>query len=161
MPDPRRRIYWDSCVFLHYLAGTAAYSGILESLLEQASRGDEIEILTSTLSITEVAFVAQEKAGGLLQGPGEAAIDDLWADRSAVTLVEFDQFVARNGRDLLRQSAVASASLRSADAVQLATARTVRAVEFHTTDGKLIALASKLVLPFKVGLPTTTKPKLF
>jgi hypothetical protein len=43
MPDPQRRLYWDSSVFLSYVNDEPGRADIIEELLEQASR-DDIEI---------------------------------------------------------------------------------------------------------------------
>ncbi len=51
MPDEPRLIYWDSCIFLDYIEGSAHWMPILDSLLDQASATGEIVIVTSTLSI--------------------------------------------------------------------------------------------------------------
>ena len=60
MPEAPRMIYWDSCIFLHYIAGSSEWMPILDSLLDQASRTGEIVIATSTISIVEVAFAKTE-----------------------------------------------------------------------------------------------------
>src|ERR1700752_3457837 len=62
MPEPSQTIYWDSCVFISYLKETAGRIEIIAALLEKAQRG-EIEIVTSTCTIVEVAFIASEQSG--------------------------------------------------------------------------------------------------
>lgn len=153
MPDDRSRIYWDSCVFLDYL-NDGDSSVIPGAIVDRAERG-EIQLVTSTLSIAEVAYVAHEKAGGALTGPAEQKIDELWSDSSVITLIEFDRFVARAARTLIRLASSQGRGLRSSDAVQLASALVHRVAAFHTTDAKLLSLAPTLGLAFPVTPPTT------
>ena len=86
MPGSPPRVYWDSCVFLSYFNGDTDRLPQIEALLKSASADNAIEIVTSTISITEVAF-AQVEQTGKTDPAIEAAMDNLWADRSAVMLV--------------------------------------------------------------------------
>jgi predicted nucleic acid-binding protein len=61
MPANPRRIYFDANVFLAYISSEEGRAGTVQSVIEEARRG-EIEIITSILSIAEVAFAAHEKA---------------------------------------------------------------------------------------------------
>ena len=135
MPDEPRRIYWDSCVFLHYIEGTPKWMPILDALLEEASETKGLIIVTSTISITEVAFASAEKVGKALDDEVEAAIDALWNDRSAVTLVEYSEVIARGARSLLRQALQHGRALKPMDAIHLATAINRKVDDVHTTDG--------------------------
>lgn len=62
MPDEPTMIYWDACVFLHYIEGTPKWMPILDSLIDDANKTGAIGIVTSTLSIVEVAFAKEEKS---------------------------------------------------------------------------------------------------
>ena len=160
MPDDPKRIYWDACVFLHYIEGTSVWMAILDSLLEEASKTNDLVIFTSTVSITEVAFAKTEKDGKALDPKVEAAIDALWNDRSAVKLVEYNEVIAREARSLLRQAVQRGRSLKPIDAIHLATAANRNVEDFHTTDDPLkkVTWAS---LGFTIRDPFTPKPKLF
>ena len=103
MPDEPNGVYWDACVFLHYIEGTPEWMPILDSLLEEASETKRLVIYTSSVSITEVAFAKAEKDGQALDPSIEAEIEALWTDRSAVRLVEFSEIIARDARALLRR----------------------------------------------------------
>lgn len=159
MPEEPDRIYWDSCVFLHYIEGTPKWMPILDSLLEEASEAKKLVIVTSSVSITEVAFAQAERAGKTLDQEIEAAIDALWNDRSAVQLVEYNEIIAREARRLMRRAIENGRSLKPMDAIHLATARNRRVVDFHTTDEKLQRDWQDLGFP--VRDPFTEKPKLF
>ncbi len=84
MPD-RQVVYWDADVFLHYIEGTPQYIGVLDALLKSASDGD-IEIVTSIISIGEVAYDAAEMKAQALDADIEAKLDALWDDRSVINL---------------------------------------------------------------------------
>jgi predicted nucleic acid-binding protein len=159
MPDESRYIYWDSSVFLHYIQGTAEWIPILDSLLEEASETKGLVIVTSTVSITEVAFAQVEKDDKALDPQIEAAIDALWQDPSAVKLVDYNQIVAREARGLLRRAVESGRHLKPMDAIHLATALNRRVNDFHTTDDRLQRAWQDLGFP--VRDPFTEKPKLF
>lgn len=160
MPNEPSRVYWDSCVFLHYIEGTPEWMPILDSLLEEASETKGLIIVTSTVSITEVAYAKIEKDGKALDPEIEAAIDDLWNDRSAVKLVEYNEIIAREARTLIRKAVEMGRTLKPMDAIHLATAMNRKVEDFHTTDGPLknVTWAG---LTFPVRDPFTDRPKLF
>ncbi len=134
MPGKAKIIYWDSNVFIHYIEETAAYIHVLDELLRQAEKGD-VEIVTSILSIAEVAFHTEERNKTRLNPLVETKIEALWADRSAVNLVEFNQLIAREARDLIRISVGNGwTGLKGADAVHLASARRLEVQEIHTCE---------------------------
>ncbi len=57
MPE---RVYWDACVFLSYINGEQERLPVIDALLEE-SRSGKIEIITSTVSLAEVAFAEEER----------------------------------------------------------------------------------------------------
>ncbi|MBA2596763.1 MAG: PIN domain-containing protein, partial [Chloroflexia bacterium] len=137
MPDIPRMIYWDSSVFLHDIEGTPEWMSILDALIDEASRAGSLVIVTSTLSIVEVAYAKAEKSGKALDPAVVAGMDALWGDRSAVQLVEFDQVIARDARGLLRRSIEIGRKLTPPDAVHLATAAIMNVSDCQTTDGSM------------------------
>ncbi|MGQ0744575.1 MAG: type II toxin-antitoxin system VapC family toxin [Acidimicrobiales bacterium] len=135
MPADVRRIYFDANVFLAYIGNEPGRAGTVQTLLDEARRG-QIEILTSTLSIAEVAFGAHERDHGLTEA-GEEAIEQLWMPASPISLVDVSQAVTRNARMLIRKARTDSASgLRDADAVHLATARMFGCAEVFTYENE-------------------------
>lgn len=135
MADRLRRLYWDSSVFLAYLNDETERVDVIEELFSRAQEGS-VEIVTSVSSITEVAFVATEQAGGVLSEEAAQQIDKLWSDRSAVRLYEFHELVAREARELIRQALANKWSLKPFDAIHLATASRAGVEECHTYDPK-------------------------
>ena len=89
MTNSPRRAYLDANVFIAYLANEAGRASVVASLLEDAERG-RIELLTSVLSVTEVAFVASEHASGDPDAD-ENAIAQLWIAESPIKLVDLER----------------------------------------------------------------------
>lgn len=79
MPDTRARVYWDADVFLSYVNQITERMSILDTLLNQSSSSAlPFKIVTSTYSMGEVAFGAQEQVQGVLSAQTEEDIDSLW-----------------------------------------------------------------------------------
>src|SRR5438105_329772 len=78
-----QRLYWDSSVFLAYLEGRETLT--CDALFASARKGD-IELLTSVLSLTEVALVEEEERREHADPAVDEAIAALWADARTVKL---------------------------------------------------------------------------
>lgn len=96
-------IYCDSCVFIHYISKTPEHINTLDSLFEYVKKGEYPKIITSTISITEVAFAHQEKLGHKLDPDILGKMDNIWNDHSILELVEYNPFIARMARQMLRE----------------------------------------------------------
>src|SRR3954452_9807986 len=120
MPDSPRRIYWDACVVLSYLDGVPDRLPTLDALLQNArdSRGSLV-IVTSTISVAEVAYAATERTERKLDPTIELRIDQFWDDQSLVGLVEFHEIIAGDAGRLSRTAMPRQWRLRSHDAVRL------------------------------------------
>lgn len=156
MPESTPRYYWDACVFLSGIEMVEDRVATIEMMLDNANNGT-IEIWTSMLSITEVAFVQMEKTRSALDPSVEANIDQLWAPDSPVKLVEFHELIARRAKALMRQAIERGWSLKPIDAIHLATASSIGAQEFHTYDGKLEKYSTiagmRITKPYVDALP--------
>lgn len=149
MPDA---YYWDANVFLSYLDGKPAdRMPILEDFLRR-SRQRECRIVTSTWSLTEVAYDASEGGTRILDSAVEQKIDAMWADRATITLVEVHERLQREARRLMREGIPRGWNLKPADAIHLATAVSIGAAEFHTYDRKLEKFTA--LVGFPVQVPT-------
>lgn len=114
-------MYVDANVLIAYIGDEPGRADIVGALLEDARQG-KIEVLTSVLSIAEVAYGAEE-ASGTLTVDGEAAIDKLWEPASPVTIVDVSQALTREGRGLIREAKQRQVSAPgSIDALHLASA---------------------------------------
>lgn len=149
MPGDRlRRSYWDACVFLAWINGEPGRSTVVDALLRSA-RAREFEIVTSVISITEVALAAEEKRTGALSVVTLAAIDNLWEPPSPVKLVEVHRLIAIDARNLMRQATPGGLVLRPPDAIHLSTAPRAACDEFLTYDANLHKYAGMIGLPVK------------
>lgn len=158
------RFYWDSNVILTFLnAYEAARVQTIEALLYRASQG-VIEILTSTLTLVEVAFIRDEyDAGDLPEGVDER-ISSLWYPSGPIKLVDLQQSLAERARGLVRRAAASGGGIDPRDAVHLASAMYVNAPVVHTYEKKLHRQAGDLGLEIteptgeatQLPLPPTT-----
>ncbi len=134
--------YWDSCLFIDFLNGSPPGEQIVSPLIA-AARSGELTIVTSTLSLAEVAYVARELTDGL-DDKVEDAIETMFQDDELLTLVEYDEDIGVESRKLIRRTLGMDRRLKSADAIHLATAATVRADVLFTFDRALIGHAQSL-----------------
>ncbi len=159
MPASPRRIYFDANVFLAYVGNEHGRADVVQALLDEARRA-QIEILTSVLSIAEVAFGAHERDHGLTEA-GEEVIEQLWTPAAPVTLADVSHAVARNARTIIRAAkAQGFSGLRGADAVHLATARMFGCDEIFTYEAEARRQQWCQVTGIDVSEPTTNTPQL-
>lgn len=147
MADNPRRIYWDANVPLSYLNDVPDRAPIIEELFRQA-RADEFELLTSSISRVEIAFIQSEKEGGTLDPEAEQAIDALWLPGSPLKTVEFYDLIADRARRLIRQGIDQGwGALKPKDAIHVATAAQMGVSEMHSYDGQVKKWSDKLGFP--------------
>lgn len=166
MPD---RLYWDACVFLSYINGVVTRLPVIDDLLARSGK-TEHQIVTSTLSITEVAFADKEKQNNALDPEIEKTIDSLWNDRDKVRFIEIHQIIQRKARQLMREAMTRGWTLKPADAIHLASAFTNKATRVHTYDGLLTKYSPLIGIPIEepsaaqqvLGMivPSSTPPQL-
>lgn len=125
------RYCWDSNVILALINGEQGRVGHVQAFLDQAGK-NQIEVLTSMLSVSEVAFATEEKAQGQLDIQVRRKIDALWLPSSPIKRVEYHFGIAQDARELIRSAVVAGWTLKPADAIHLATATRMNVAEFHT-----------------------------
>src|SRR5436309_3560905 len=135
------RVYWDASVFLAYLEGRETL--VCDALFASARKGD-IELLTSVLSLSEVALVEEEKRQEHADPAVDEAIAALWADTRTVKLVEYNVLIAREAQALIREALARGVRLTPREVVHLATARRMRAEEIHTLDRALLTAGATL-----------------
>ena len=147
------RIYWDANVLLSYLNAVPERVATIEELLRKA-RAKDIEIVTSSLSLVEVAFVRAEKEAQQLDEEAEQKIDALLAHGSPIATVEFYDLIAYEARGLIRQGIRQGwGSLKPMDAIHVATAQHFEVAEFHTYCERIQKWNGHL--PFSITEPQT------
>lgn len=159
MPDEPKRVCWDSCVFISYINEDADRLPTIQAVFEDANPdGGSVEIITSFLSIVEVAYGLTEQQGKALDPEVEENIGKLWLPDSPVRLVEPYRNITNEARRFIREAMLKGWSLKAADAVHLATAACMEAVEFHTYDDKLTKYDK--ITGLSICEPYTDRPRL-
>ncbi len=131
-------IYWDANCFLYYINEVPEHIETLQGILSEVEKsGGEYKIITSTLSIAEVAHTEQERLNRVLDEAELTRIDSIFLDDNIVLLVEFSQIIARRARNVMRIGLVNHLKRDPHDCVHLATAQNQGAVEVHTYDKSL------------------------
>jgi predicted nucleic acid-binding protein len=155
MPDEPRRVYWDANVPLSYLNGVPDRVPILDELFRKA-RAKEIELITSSISRVEVAYIQSERQAGVLDEQTEEAIAALWSPPSPIKTVEFYDLIGDKARELMRQGISQGwGKLKPMDAIHLATAQQMAVAELHTYCDRLLKWTNALGFP--VTEPQTTQ----
>ena len=160
MPDTFT--YWDACNFLSYVNEHPDRMPTLDALLADSASGN-VTIYTSALSQVEVAFAASEQKRRVLDPQEEQKIDSLWSDPDVVSLVEYHDGIGRQARALMRDAIARGWSLKTLDAIHLATAMWLAQAgfqvdEFHTYDGSLEKYGA--IVGFTICEPHATQPRL-
>ena len=153
-----RLVYWDVGPFLRYVERDPDWINIVSPLLdESASRQSDLHIVTSTLTVAQVAYRSDEK-GGELSDAAYARIKYVLEDRDAVTLAEFHQLTASGARDLVRTAIERGWNSKVEDMIHLASAKQEGVSAIHTLDTGLDKWADDLGIP--VLRPVVDQPKL-
>lgn len=119
------RVFWDTNLFIYLVEGAGTRYAQTRALAEQMQeRGDEL--FASTLSLGEVLVVPYRS------GNDEVAISYEQFFRNSVQLVPFDDQAARYFAEIRRDR-----SIRSPDAILLASAAYAEVDVFFTNDEKL------------------------
>jgi predicted nucleic acid-binding protein len=148
MPDQRQRVYWDANVWLAYVNGESDRLPILDALLaDSSSPKGGIEIYTSELSEVEVAFGKSEQDNRALDPDVESKIDQLWADRDTLKVVEYHHTIGIAARQIIRVGVEKGWHLTPIDAIHLATAKFFDVFEFHTYDERLLKYSNDVGFP--------------
>lgn len=159
MPESRF-IYWDANVFVSYLNNDSERISTIEAILEVVESSKIDRIVTSVVSKVEVAWVAQEKISRVLTNDEEKRIDDMWENAEIFEMIDFSNDIALKARKLMREGLSRGWKLRTNDAIHLASAQWVGAIELQTYDLKDFQKFSELV-GIEIREPHAIQPKLF
>lgn len=159
MTNSPRRAYLDANVFIAYLANEAGRASVVASLLEDAEHR-RIELLTSVLSVTEVAFVASEHASGDSDAD-ENAIAQLWIPESPIKLVDLSMRIAERAREIVRASRKSNMRrIKPPDAIHLATAEMNGCDRFFTYEAETTRPQWEHWVALTVSEPFSDHPRL-
>lgn len=126
----------------------------IDALLGEARRG-EVEIVTSAVSITEVAFGSVERDQNALLPEVQAKINRLWLPSSPVKLAEVSQLVVEDAREIMRDAIAQGKKVaKLMDAIHVSTARRLEADILHTYDEDLQKIAARVGLVSAAPIPT-------
>lgn len=150
-----KTVYWDACVPLSYINGTADRIPHIEGLLQQS--GKDLQIITSVFTVTEVAFAKAEQDAKVLDATVEAKISTLWQVGAPIQLVEFYEVIAERARELMRAAIPRGWSLKPGDAIHLATADHLKVSEMHTYDEELYKYQELTDTHFPICRPIATQ----
>lgn len=169
MPNKPKRIYWDACVFISLVSGDEGRVEDVVALMDAADKGD-LEILTSEMSVVEVAYLADEidEDSGEVPADVSEEIETLWTPPSPVRRVELSSALSREARRLIRATKGNGTRLGAADAIHLATAKQLGVDEIHTYENEAhrthwaalvgIPVCAPLADAPQLGLKTPTAP---
>jgi len=153
-------MYWDSDVFLSYINAYPDRARIIEAILDKVSNDQSIKIVTSTISRVEVAWSAIEYLNRTLSQEEEDGIDALLGNQSVVELVDFNDTIALIAREHMRNAMEKRGKkLRTNDAIHLASAIWVNAVELNTYNLKDYRYFEQFV-EFPIREPSLEQPRL-
>ena len=142
--------YWDANLFLYRINHDARHSHILDNLYRLAESGEH-PIVTSELSVVEVAFAERERLEPTIRDGVLAEIDALLHSSPAVELIPIDADLLEEARELVRRAAFArgEGGLQAADAIHLAAAARANAGIFFTWDGRLLRAPKVIEIPLQ------------
>lgn len=147
----KQKIYWDSCVFIAWLMDEKDWpedirDGILDTVYDLEQR--KILLLTSAITRTEIFNLTPERTQKY----------DLLMQRRDLHEIAADARVANRASSIREYYKRRDVSIRTPDAIHLATAIIYQADELHTLDGKekkgLIRFNGNVAdSPLKIVLP--------
>lgn len=159
-----RYIYWDSCVFLYYINEFAEHIKNIEDVWTEIADEKDARIVTSTLTIAEVAYAASEISPEPLDPETSAKIDALWRNPT-IFWVETPRLLMHRARRLIRDAKTRGWTIEPGDAIQLASAIWIHDThtpisEIHTYDKKWFSHHQALT-SIPIGNAKPVKPTLF
>lgn len=159
MPTEPPRAYLDANVLLAFVADEEGRAGEVQSVLAAGQEG-KIELVTSVLSIAEVAFVASDQGTGEAVG-SEEAIAQLWVAASPINLVDVSTRVALQARAIIRESRrQGMRTVKPADAIHLVTAAIHGCHRFFTYERAATRQQWSDLIHISVDEPYTNEPRL-
>jgi predicted nucleic acid-binding protein len=144
-----KTIYFDACCFLAYFSNEVDRAECIDTLFEESIQ-DKINIVTSVITLTEVAAIKKEFKTKKLEDGFTQKLDKVFYNRKLLDLVECSPFTAMRARKIIRESIpLALPNIKPADAIHIASALEVRADMLFTYDGKLHKHSKHFGIPIR------------
>ena len=162
MPTRTDYVYWDTSVFSSYVGAIPDRLPIIDALFEQVANTSRTKIITSGISILEVAFASGHGPARRMPPEIEATIDEIWRSPN-VEIVDVNSYLLYEARDLMRRTVDQGWSMGPNDALHLATAIWVNqtigmVLKIHTYDNWTRFTAMVGGIP--ISEPHVTQPSL-
>lgn len=157
--------YWDACVFSSYHGAIPDRAPTIDAILAEVQKDRNRRIITSSISILEVAFATGHGPARPITTDHAEKIDALWRDTHIVELVDIHQHLLFQARRLIRQAFDNSfTKLTPNDALHLATATWINqhigaVVEIQTYDNYWLNHIHNLI-EIKICEPHAQQPRL-
>lgn len=162
MPSRIPRVYWDANVFLSYIDGTVDRLPHIEALFREAEQ-EKIEIVTSTASITEVAYGSvemDEREPYVLTYKRRFKTCGRRPHLSIWWRLVCSVLVVEDARKIMRAAIPKGTKVpKPMDAIHLSTAIRMEVDVFHSYDKPLREIASRNGLT--ADEPSASSPLLF
>ncbi len=159
MAEGLPRAYLDACVLLAYVCDEQNRAGTVQAILADADE-DRIELVTSVVSITEVAYISDDPTVDSGQASYES-IDQLWVPASPISLIDVSEVLTRAARAIIREGKDKGVrKIRSVDALHLASARLHDCDRFFTYENEATRQAWDSLIPASVTEPYSDQPRL-
>ena len=128
--------YWDSCTFIHLIAGNEPNGGTVLKTLSKNNTDGKLILATSVYTLAEVVKAKQCKTQ--LSSADKSKIKNVFI-RESIRIYELTRIIAERARDLMWLS-----SLKPADAIHIVTAELAEVIRFETYDDKLISKVQEI-----------------
>lgn len=143
-------VYFDASVFIAWFNNEPGRADIIERLLSSSSEGT-LRVITSIVSLAEVAYYRQERAS-ISPGELDLRINALLLNELLIGLVALDRPVALRARQLVRTGPGRRERLTVLDAIHLASAEVAGADYFATYDRDFTHASDRVEM--EIGPPT-------
>ena len=150
MPPDAELIYFDASVFIAWFNNEPGRAETIERILS-ASFDGALEIVTSIVSLTEVAYYRTDGAQ-IDQAQLDRQINALLLNERLIRVVEFERRVALRARHLVRAGSGNRRGLTVLDAIHLASAEIAGCNFFATYDQDFGQATEEVAMT--IGRPT-------
>lgn len=137
---PKRKLYWDACVFIALLTNEERPGDEMARLMEVVEMADREEVIIVTSVMTNTEVLDDDESGTFVRGQL-----DLLFKRPNFVRAALTSQISTLGGELREGVKKLGQNLKTPDATHLATALTHRVHELHTFDPDLLRYNGKEV----------------